>query len=124
MKIAVTYDKGNVFMHFGKTENFKVYEINDNKITNTYILNNKGITHCALIDLLKKDNIDILICGNLGYGAVTKLKDNNIKLYAGVSGSSDGAVDSYLAGTLNYDNDSVCEEEHTITCRDEIKPLF
>ena len=26
MKIAVTYDNGTIFQHFGKTETFKVYE--------------------------------------------------------------------------------------------------
>ena len=26
MKIAVTYDNGSVFQHFGKTENFKIFE--------------------------------------------------------------------------------------------------
>ena len=32
MKIAVTYDNGNIFQHFGKTENFKVYEVEDNQV--------------------------------------------------------------------------------------------
>ena len=32
MKIAVTYDNGTVFQHFGRTEFFKVYEVEDGKI--------------------------------------------------------------------------------------------
>lgn len=124
MKIAVTYLNGNVFEHFGKTTHFKIYEIDDKKIKNSYVIDNKGITHCALIDYLKELNIDILICGHLGYGAVSKLQNANIKLYAGVSGYADDAVNDLLNDKLEYDNDSLCEEEHTITCKDEIKPLL
>ena len=124
MKIAVSYDKGSVFEHFGKTENFKIYEIVDNKIINSYILNNGGITHCALIDLLKDNGINCLICGHLGYGAVSKLNSYNIKLYAGVSGSADKAITDLLDNKLVYDNDTLCEEEHTITCKDDIRRVF
>ena len=124
MKIAVTYDKGNVFQHFGKTKEFKIYEINNNEITNTYIISNNDITHCALIDYLKELKIDILICGGLGYGAVSKLNELGIKLYAGVSGSADDAVNDLLENHLSYDNDHTCEEEHLHTCHDDIKPIM
>ena len=124
MKIAVTYEKGNVFQHFGKTTQFKIYEISNNEIKNTYIIGNNDITHCALIDYLKSLNIDILICGGLGYGAVSKLNELRIKLYAGVSGSADDAVNDLLENHLNYDNDHTCEEEHLHTCHDDIKPIM
>ena len=38
MKIAVTYDNGNVFQHFGKTENFKVYEVEAEKVVSSEII--------------------------------------------------------------------------------------
>ena len=124
MKIAVTYDKGNVFQHFGKTKNFKIYEIENKKIIKSYIISNNGITHCALIDYLKENNIDTLICGGLGYGAVSKLNELKINLYAGVSGSADGAVDDLLNDKLDYDNSHTCEDEHLHTCHSDIEPLI
>lgn len=124
MKIAVTYKNGNVFQHFGKTEYFKIYEIKDNKIINSYVIDNNNISHCALIDYLKELNIDILICGGLGYGAVSKLSELNIKLYAGVSGSADKAVDDLLENKLDFDNSHTCEEEHLHTCHDNIKSII
>ncbi|MCR5461776.1 MAG: NifB/NifX family molybdenum-iron cluster-binding protein [bacterium] len=124
MKIAVTYDKGNVFQHFGKTESFKIYEIENNKIIKSYIISNNGITHCALINYLKDNNIDALICGGLGYGAVSKLNELNIKLYAGVSGSADDAVNDLLNNRLDYDNSHTCEDEHLHTCHSDVKPLI
>ena len=32
MKIAVTYENGEVFQHFGHSEQFKLYEVQDGKI--------------------------------------------------------------------------------------------
>lgn len=52
MKIAVTYDNGNVFQHFGKTENFKVYEVEDNKVVSSEVISSNGTGHGALAGLL------------------------------------------------------------------------
>ena len=124
MIIAVTYDKGNVFQHFGKTTEFKLYEIEDNKIIKSYIISNNGITHCALIDYLKENNVSCLICGGLGYGAVSKLNELNIKLYAGVSGSADKAVNDLLNNKLDYNNDKTCDEDNLHSCHSDINPLI
>lgn len=124
MKIAVTYLNGDVFQHFGKTENFKIYEIENNKIKKSYVISNNGITHCALINYLKELNVDTLICGGLGYGAISKLNELNIKLYAGVTGSSDKAVDDLLENKLEFDNSHTCEEENLHSCHSDIKPLI
>lgn len=123
MKIAVTYEKGNVFQHFGKTKEFKIYEVENNKVVNSYIISNNDITHCALIDYLKEQKIDVLICGGLGYGAISKLNENRITLYAGVSGNADSKVKDLLEGVLEYDNDHTCEDEHLHTCHSDINPL-
>ena len=124
MKIAVTYLNGNVFQHFGKTENFKIYEIDNNKIKKSYVISNNGITHCAFINYLKELNVDTLICGGLGYGAISKLNELNIKLYAGVTGNSDKAVDDLLENKLEFDNSHTCEEENLHSCHSDIEPLI
>lgn len=124
MKIAVCYEKGMVFQHFGKTKEFKIYEVTNNEITNSYIIDNNGITHCALIDYLKKNNVDVLICGGLGYGAISKLNELKIKLYAGVSGYADDKVKDLLENKLDYDNDHTCEDENLHTCHSDINPLI
>lgn len=124
MKIAVTYDKGNVFQHFGKTLEFKIYEVDNNIVVNKYVISNNGITHCALIDYLKENDVDCLICGGLGYGAVSKLNELNIKLYAGVSGSADKAIDDLLNNKLDYNNDKTCDEDNLHSCHTDINPLI
>ena len=124
MKIAVCYEKQMVFQHFGKTKEFKIYEIENNEIKNSYIISNNGITHCALIDYLKENKVDVLICGGLGYGAVSKLNDLGIKLYAGVNGYADDKVLDLLNNRLDYDNEHTCEDEHIHSCKDDVKPLI
>lgn len=100
MKIAVTYDNGDVFQHFGRTENFKVYEVEDNKVITSEIIGSNGIGHGALAGLLAEKDIDILICGGIGVGAQNALTEAGITLVSGAEGNTDEVVDSYLAGEL------------------------
>ena len=117
MKIAVTYDNGNVFQHFGKTENFKVYEVEDNKVVSSEVIGSNGTGHGALAGLLAEQGIDVLICGGIGGGAQSALAAAGIKLYGGVSGAADEAVEAYLAGKLDYNPDVRCSHhEHEHSC--------
>ena len=115
MKIAVTYDNGNIFQHFGKTEFFKVYAVEDNKVISSEVIGSNGVGHGALAGLLAGQSVDVLICGGIGGGAQTALAAAGIKLYGGVSGSADEAVNAFLAGNLNFNPDVHCshhDHEH------------
>ena len=99
-RIAVTYEDGNVFQHFGHTEQFKVYDIEDGKVVKSEIIGSNGSGHGALATLLDGYNVDVLICGGIGGGAQAALSERGIELCAGASGSADEAVLSYLRGEL------------------------
>ena len=83
MKIAVTYDNGNVFQHFGRTEQFKVYDVEDGKIVSSEVMGTDGIGHEALAGLLAERSIDALICGGMGQGAQDALAEAGIEVCAG-----------------------------------------
>ena len=100
MKIAVTYENGNVFQHFGRTESFKVYEVEDNKVVSGKVIGNDGLGHEALAGLLADKAIDVLICGGLGQGAQNALAAAGVEVVAGASGDADAAVEAYLRGEL------------------------
>lgn len=100
MKIAATYDNGNIFQHFGKTEFFKVYEVADNKIISSEVISSNGLGHGALAGLLGEQGIDVLICGGLGGGAQTALKEAGVEVCSGANGDADQAVEAYLRGEL------------------------
>ena len=100
MKIAVTYDNGAIFQHFGKTEFFKVYEVEENKVVSSEVIGSNGSGHGALAGLLAGQGIDVLICGGIGGGAQAALAEAGIELVAGAQGDADQAVESYLKGEL------------------------
>lgn len=100
MKIAVTYEDGNVFQHFGRTENFKVYEVEDGKVVSAEVMGSDGVGHEALAWLLKDSGIDALICGGMGQGAQDALAEAGIEVCAGASGDADAAVEAFLRGEL------------------------
>ncbi len=109
MKIAVTFDKnGDVFQHFGHTEQFKIYEIENNNIVSSHVLSSDGEGHSALAQLLESENIDRLICGGIGGCAVNALSEAGIEIFAGITGNADNAVKAYLEGTLEQTTSPNC----------------
>ena len=112
MRIAVTYDDGLVFQHFGHTEAFKVYTAEDGKVVDSQVVSSDGQGHGALAGLLSDKAIDALVCGGIGMGAVNALSDYGIRVYAGVSGNADEAVERLLAGTLEYGTGANCSHHH------------
>ena len=111
MKIAVTYDNGNVFQHFGRTEFFKVYEVEDNKIVSSEIIGSNGTGHGALAGLLADQSVDVLICGGIGGGAQAALAEAGVELCAGAQGNTDEAVEAYLKGKL-VSSGANCDHHH------------
>ena len=112
MKIAVTYENEQIFQHFGHTEQFKVYEIEDNTIISSEVIDTNGQGHGALAGLLKTIGADVLICGGIGGGAQIALADAGIKLYGGVSGSCDAAIEAYLTNNLGYNPNVKCDHHN------------
>ena len=122
MKIAVTYENGEVFQHFGHTEQFKVYDVQDGKILSAQVVDTNGSGHGALAGVLAALNADVLICGGIGMGAQMALAEAGIRLFGGVSGNADQAVQALIDGALNYNPNVQCnhhghdhhhEEGHT-----------
>lgn len=111
MKIAVTYDNGNIFQHFGKTENFKVYEVENGQVLSGEVISSNGSGHSALAGLLAGQNVDVLICGGIGGGAQAALTEAGIELCAGAQGDADQAVEAYLKGEL-VSSGATCDHHH------------
>lgn len=112
MKIAVTYENGQVFQHFGHTEQFKVYTVENGRITGMQVADTNGSGHGALAGFLKDLGVEVLICGGIGGGARVALAQAGIELYPGTSGDADAQVNAYLTGSLDYNPDTVCNHHH------------
>lgn len=109
MKIAVTFDNGEIFQHFGHTEQFKLYEVEDGHVVSSIVVDTNGSGHGALAGFLTEYGVDTLICGGIGGGAQNALASMGIRLYGGCSGSADEAVAALLAGSLDYNPDVHCD---------------
>ena len=111
MKIAVAYDNGNIFQHFGRTEFFKVYEVEDDKVISSEVIGSNGVGHGALAGLLAEQSVDVLICGGIGGGAQAALTEAGVELCAGAQGDADQAVEAYLKGEL-VSTGANCDHHH------------
>ena len=116
MKIAVTYENGEIFQHFGHTESFKIYEAEDGQIVREQVIQTLGSGHGALAGLLAGAKVDVLICGGIGGGAQAALAEEGIELYGGVSGDADEAVRALLEGRLSYQPDARCDHHGEHSC--------
>ena len=112
MRIAVTYDNGQVFQHFGRTPAFKIYDVENGAVLTSRVVDTNGTGHGALGGFLKALAADILICGGIGGGAQMAMANAGIRLYAGVSGDADAAVQALIDGTLPENSDATCDHHH------------
>lgn len=108
MRVAVTYENGEIFQHFGHTAQFKVYDVENGEILSTEVVDTNGSGHGALAGILSAMKADVLICGGIGGGAQTALAEAGIKLYGGVSGNADRAVEAFMSDSLIFDPNVHC----------------
>ncbi len=109
MRIAVPFEDGNIFQHFGHAERFKLYDVENSAIISAQIVDSNGSGHGLLAGFLKQAGVDALICGGIGMGAQTALAEAGIRLCAGVQGSADAAAKALAEGALEYDPDARCD---------------
>ena len=112
MRIAVPYENGNIFQHFGRSEAFKFYDVADGAVTAAAVVSTNGSGHGALAGFLAAHKADALICGGIGGGALNALSEAGIRVLAGVSGDADSRVDEFVEGTLVFGTEANCSHSH------------
>ena len=116
MRIAVPYEDGRIFQHFGRTQQFKIYDTDDSTVLHAEVMSTDGVKHEALAVVLAGNGVDVLVCGGLGAGAMSALQEAGIRVVSGASGDADTAVAAFLDGSLrsegvncNHDEDDAEE---------------
>ena len=109
MKIAATYENGMIFQHFGRTEQFKLYQAENGIVESAEVVDTEGTGHGALADFLRARGVEALICGGIGPGAQMALAEAGIAVYPGVNGSADEAAKALAEGRLACDPDALCD---------------
>lgn len=108
MRIAIPYDNGCIFQHFGRTERFKIYDAENGTVTESQILASPSGGHGALGLYLAALRVNAVICGGIGGGAMMALSDADIDVFAGIEGDADEAAAALLAGTLHMSGEATC----------------
>lgn len=112
MRIAVTYEDGEVFQHFGRTAEFKVYDVEDGRVVSSEVVSTGGKGHGELIGVIRGLGASVLICGGLGEGARNGLASAGVRVLSGNSGSADAAVSAFLNGTIDENSGATCQHHH------------
>ena len=113
MRIAVTFENGNVFQHFGHTEQFKLYDVENGSIVKEQVADTNDSGHGALSALLSEWGVDAVICGGIGQGAVNALSERGICVVRGVDMDARMALAAFAKGALKDDSDASCHHhEH------------
>lgn len=108
MKIAVPFENGMVFQHFGRSEQFKFYEVENGAVLHSEVVSTNGQGHGALVGFLVQHDANVVLCGGIGTGAQVALMQAGIQMFGGISGLADAAVSNYLSGRLVFDPDVHC----------------
>jgi len=122
MRIAVTFEDGQVFQHFGHCQQFKIYEVENDEVVSSRVISAEGSGHDAMAGLLADKSIDAVICGGIGGGAINALIEYGIEVCSGVSGDADEAVEYYLKGELISEGLNCDHHDHEdggCSCGDE-----
>lgn len=112
MIVAITYDNGLVFQHYGQTRQFKLYEIENNVVKSSKVIDCGQYSHHTLAILLENNNVNVLCCGGLGAHAVETLKEKNIQIFDNNSGDCDKVIDDFLNNKLTFSGGHTHECHH------------
>ena len=113
MRLAVPYTEEIIEQHFGRANQFKLYDVEDSAVQRAEVVDTVGEGHGAIAGFLQAARVDLVICGGIGGGAQSALAEAGIELVSGVKGQADEVVQHHLAGTLVRDADGgKCRHRH------------
>lgn len=104
--------------HFGRSQAFTIYTINDSEVSNKIIIDTKGLEHqhSGIAQLLKSKGVETVICGGIGQGAIAGLVNYGLEVLRGVNGTVEEIAIAYAMGSLST-SEAVCNHNHG-SCND------
>ncbi len=110
MKIAVPFDNGQIFQHFGKSAYFKIYDTTSIFVLESEVVETAGMEHLhgSLAEFFKEKGVQIIICGGIGEGAINALNAAGIQVLTGAQGEADETVKACLKNEIKLNTGSTC----------------
>jgi predicted Fe-Mo cluster-binding NifX family protein len=117
-KLAIPVLNGQLSSHFGQTQYFYFYEIDNNTTLNQSMETSPEQDHSAIPAWLSEQNVTDIIIGGIGGPAAEKLSDFDINIFEnGMSTSPNELSQMFINNQLSIFGDSCCgghdhEHEH------------
>ena len=115
VKIAIVMEDSNVAPHFGHCEKVMLVTIENGEVDSREVLDAPEHNCGALPRLFAERQVEYVIAGGLGGGALANLNRAGVKVVAGVQGTAEDAIGRLLAGTL-IGGEAVCGGHGQGTC--------
>jgi len=114
MKIALPTRNNSVDEHFGHCEYYTIFSIDETKkIVEKELIESSQGCGCKsnIAGILQQKGVKLLLAGNMGAGAVSKLNAFGIDVLRGCTGDVELVTEAYLKGELKDSGES-CENHH------------
>jgi len=108
MKIAIPIENEEVFQHFGHTSVFRIFDVMDDGSRTTEDVSVQVEGHDAVAAWLQEQKVQLVICGGIGDGAVSALRENGILLCSGASGNAEQCLEAFLRYAEQYESGATC----------------
>ncbi len=104
MKIAVAYENGEIYGHFGHCPQFALYEYGEyvSDCIKTLVDTSMLSGHQQMADKMKALDVEAVLCGNMGDEGRALLLSYGIVPVVGYSGDADTAADLLVTGRLPF----------------------
>ncbi|NLM03758.1 MAG: dinitrogenase iron-molybdenum cofactor [Clostridiales bacterium] len=116
MKIAVAREGEFVSGHFGHSEGFVVYNVDEKQVVKKDFIENPGHRPGFLPDLLEDLGVDVVIAGGMGATAQQLFAKKNIDVIVGAEGNCDDVIQKYLNNDLKSTGSICREHKHQHEC--------
>ncbi|AGB41029.1 hypothetical protein Halha_1070 [Halobacteroides halobius DSM 5150] len=110
-KLAIPTNGEQVASHFGRCPEFTIVEIEGDEIVKQQVIENPGHKPGFLPRFLNEKGVDFILAGGMGRKAVNLFDENNIEVVTGATGEIDTVIKSYLANSLETEED-ICDHDH------------
>lgn len=110
MKLAVAFDNGRVAEHFGRCDSFMLYTAEGEALHGEHITMQSTDHEVVAAELWAKD-VDVVICGGIGEGALRALEEQHLLVCANAEGGAEDAARAFLRGELELTFSPSCGDE-------------
>ncbi|WP_423363585.1 NifB/NifX family molybdenum-iron cluster-binding protein [Mycoplasma sp. P36-A1] len=112
MKIAMPYEDGKIFQHYGKSKQVIIYTIEEGKVLAEEVITLDLKPEQSIANVLKQNGVSTIVVGHLGQGAIDSIEKEGLDIIRGIDLDTATVAQMYADGSLKSNNQDVCDHDH------------